>query len=332
MSIFAFVNGYISALAAPMTTSGTTLTPGNTVDAPTLDPTAANPAVAPMIVDVDPATGMPTANSELVLVTDTRTVPWTVVRANEKVVGGRAQGSPVAHAAGVPIAFVASAAALQALVNPTFSQLTGVSGWGAAHDNDVATWVSGVLVPQAPAVPSLSNGYAINKSGVSDGHSTVSSTTAFAGGNVVTVTDGAGNPLQITLPANPGRGVLLNTVIPMVRDGGTNVGLQVVLGISETTASATLTAAGLTPLSFSGAGHDTVPAVANSPFVTRLQGAYLDPSILTVARTYTVNYQIYNAIAGATNVGAWVQNSNTADVVVSGVTFRQGSRLWATFA
>src|SRR4051812_30698489 len=155
-----------------MSNTVTTLTPSTTTDLPwVLDPTAASPQVAALIIDSDPVTGEPTANSEIVTVTDTRTVPWTILRADEAVAGGIAQGAPVAHASGVPISFVASAAALDALVNPNIQNLDGTSGWDTAVPGYVLTVdSSGDVMPKPPPVPELAQGIVYNRTGTSDGH------------------------------------------------------------------------------------------------------------------------------------------------------------------
>lgn len=322
MTAYAFANGFISTLGSAMSDSTTSLTPGSTTGAPLLDPTAATPVVAALIIDFDAATGLPTADSEIVTVTDTRTVPWTVVRADETVVGGVAQGVPIAHSAGVPIAFVASAASLATLVNPNIQTLEGTSGWGSAETDYVLTIDgSGDVMAKPAQVPELAQGIVYNRTGTSDGHSAIPATTPFSTGNTVTVTDGAGNALTVTVDANTGRWAELRAAMPMIRDAvsrddtlahyvsGTK--LNVRLALVEATAPADLTAAGLTALNFLSA-FIQVPNLPSAQFQALTFGHFIDPALCTIPRTWGLAYLLVQS-NDSYNANAWVQNLNTAD-------------------
>lgn len=317
---YRFVNDWVQTLSTSMSNSTTDLTPSITTGLPwTLDPTAGDPDIAALIIDCDPTTGRSTASTEVVTVTDTRTVPWTVIRADEAVAGGVAQGAPIAHAAGVPIAFVASQKALEALVNPNVFDLTGMAGWGSAVDGDIATFASGLLTPAAGSTPAGVVDFQRNVSGVPDGWSTTGAT-AGTFGNTVPVTDGAGNPLMVTTAANPGRPQLLSLFMPGVRGTGTTTGLRVYVILEELTPAADLTAAGLTRTHFGNDGEITVPGEASARFSMNSLGRYLDASLATIPRMWGASYALFTATTG--NSGSQVENLNTADVTYSVVTVR----------
>jgi hypothetical protein len=100
-----FANAYATTLASPATSGATTVTLGSVTNAPTANSGGTPPTGFRAIIDGD----TPNVNTEIVWVTDLSGTTATVTRAAESFPGGCAQGSPVAHASGVPFRAILTA-------------------------------------------------------------------------------------------------------------------------------------------------------------------------------------------------------------------------------
>lgn len=105
-----YANAFGTTIGVGGITSGATSVPlTSIVGIPRAVSTDNPPTGFRAIIDGD----SPSANTEIVWVTDASTSPVTVIRAAETFPGGCAAGSPVAHAAGVPFRAIATAKSMQ---------------------------------------------------------------------------------------------------------------------------------------------------------------------------------------------------------------------------